>query len=567
MLDSESYEIQFLQNNVARNQHAMVTCLEIGIELDYDFILFQEPWIAIDNSSTISHPSYTTILPDRADIRPRVAIFHRKLSRFQFCTRSDLCSDSDMLILDVLGSNISDLQLINIYNEQSLQEEVNEWTIERSLLSFTPSKHTILGGDFNAHHSWWNSQISSPIRAHALVNWLDQKGFELLNQPDQSTFYRAGMVNQSIIDLVFISQRLNQRQVQWEIDPMISSGSDHEILLYSIPLEGLIENPLTYSPYNLEKADWEKFSQELLKNDKASPSQLGSCLSQLQSKDLEREAFQLQSMIQKAADKGIPKKKACSRSKAWWNEELTTLRKCLGAAKRNWKQSQDPQDYQSFLTQRNAYFQHIKTVKTNCWNSFLENAQDKEIFKAFSYTKQKQVQRLPILKYQNHAEAQESTAVTFPEKAHALFTTLFQKPPDSLPIDWCTYQAGEWEWPKVEKNEVKEAIFTSSIQKAPGPDGISFLILQKAYLNLSDRFHRLYEALIKEGYHPRCWKTAKGVVLKKAASAKRDYSKPKAYRIISLLNCLGKVSEKILARRLAYLAELPGSQRGILGGP
>lgn len=46
----------------------------------------------------------------------------------------------------------------------------------------------------------------------------------------------------------------------------------------------------------------------------------------------------------------------------------------------------------------------------------------------------------------------------------------------------------------------------------------------------------------------------------KEASAKRDYSRPKAYRIISLLNCLGKVSEKILARKLAHLAELPGSK-------
>jgi len=36
---------------------------------------------------------------------------------------------------------------------------------------------------------------------------------------------------------------------------------------------------------------------------------------------------------------------------------------------------------------------------------------------------------------------------------------------------------------------------------------------------------------------------------------KPDYSIPKAYRVISLLNCLGKVSERILARRLGYLAE------------
>ncbi len=59
--------------------------------------------------------------------------------------------------------------------------------------------------------------------------------------------------------------------------------------------------------------------------------------------------------------------------------------------------------------------------------------------------------------------------------------------------------------------------------------------------------------LINTGYHSYCWRQATGVILKKPN--KPDYSAPKAYRVISLLNCLGKVSERILARRLSYLAK------------
>jgi hypothetical protein len=44
-----------------------------------------------------------------------------------------------------------------------------------------------------------------------------------------------------------------------------------------------------------------------------------------------------------------------------------------------------------------------------------------------------------------------------------------------------------------------------------------------------------------------------GVILLKVN--KKDYSLLKAYRVISLLNCLGKAFEKILAIRLSYLAE------------
>jgi hypothetical protein len=46
------------------------------------------------------------------------------------------------------------------------------------------------------------------------------------------------------------------------------------------------------------------------------------------------------------------------------------------------------------------------------------------------------------------------------------------------------------------------------------------------------------------------------VILLKAN--KKDYSLPKVYRVISLLNCLGKAFEKTLAIRLSYLAETGG---------
>ena len=80
-----------------------------------------------------------------------------------------------------------------------------------------------------------------------------------------------------------------------------------------------------------------------------------------------------------------------------------------------------------------------------------------------------------------------------------------------------------------------------------------FLLLQKAHQAAPQLFNALYPALIEHGYHPLCWRQATGAILKK--QNKPDYTAPKAYRIIALLNCLGKISEKIIATRLAYLAE------------
>ena len=60
----------------------MHICLEYGIENQIDFILFQEPWFAKDNITTISHSAYYYIVPEYQNIRPRVIIFARKQSRY-----------------------------------------------------------------------------------------------------------------------------------------------------------------------------------------------------------------------------------------------------------------------------------------------------------------------------------------------------------------------------------------------------------------------------------------------------------------------------------------------------
>ena len=113
-------------------------------------------------------------------------------------------------------------------------------------------------------------------------------------------------------------------------------------------------------------------------------------------------------------------------------------------------------------------------------------------------------------------------------------------------------------WPKVKRAEIKHAIFKSSTKKTPGPEKLSFRVLREAYTAVPELFDYLYPVLLANGYHPKCFKEATGVILKKPQNAKppyRNYALPKAYRVISLLNCLGKVAEKIVARRLAVMAE------------
>jgi len=83
-------------------------------------------------------------------------IFARKQSRYQFCLRSDICSDNDLLIINIIDKTKSlteTIQLINIYNEKSLLENNNKRTIKRCLHTIISAKYTIICENMNAHHS------------------------------------------------------------------------------------------------------------------------------------------------------------------------------------------------------------------------------------------------------------------------------------------------------------------------------------------------------------------------------------------------------------------------------
>ena len=105
----------------------------------------------------------------------------------------------------------------------------------------------------------------------------------------------------------------------------------------------------------------------------------------------------------------------------------------------------------------------------------------------------------------------------------------------------------------VSAKEIREALFAQSVKKAPGVDGIGFKALRLLWRWAEDRVVSLVQGCIKMGYHPCTWKTAKGILLRK--QGKPTYTIAKAYRVISLLSCLGKVVEKVVATWISSFCE------------
>ena len=63
----------------------------------------------------------------------------------------------------------------------------------------------------------------------------------------------------------------------------------------------------------------------------------------------------------------------------------------------------------------------------------------------------------------------------------------------------------------------------------------------------------LFNACVKLGYHPKVFKRANTVVLRKPK--KNDYTNLKAYRLIALLNTIEKALKLVVARKLIDVAK------------
>ncbi|KAI0991849.1 hypothetical protein K3495_g16338, partial [Podosphaera aphanis] len=210
--------------------------------------------------------------------------------------------------------------------------------------------------------------------------------------------------------------------------------------------------------------DWPKFervSQNLFKNSyllqdedlktlsQHTTSDLINIRSDLKSK-LDQVGEELTEIILKAAEESIPKKKTGAKPKPWWTTELKGFRKKMLKSQRTlFKDPGNTNSKKQYLNSRNKYFQEIKTAKKNHWNAFLEKENPSAIFKALSYTKEKQSNKLPKIKGEDN-----ELKSNFSEKCQALKAKLFPTPPASTSFNWDHHKETNWEWPTLTQIEV-----------------------------------------------------------------------------------------------------------------
>jgi hypothetical protein len=103
-------------------------------------------------------------------------------------------------------------------------------------------------------------------------------------------------------------------------------------------------------------------------------------------------------------------------------------------------------------------------------------------------------------------------------------------------------------------SEVLQAIRGLKVDKAPGPNGKPNKVLRHPPKHSITFLTKVFNAVLRWQYFPSAWKDARVVSILKPG---KDPTLPSSYRLINLLDSVGKIFEKILlARVLREINEL-----------
>jgi hypothetical protein len=268
----------------------------------------------------------------------------------------------------------------------------------------------------------------------------------------------------------------------------------------------------------------------------------------------------MQDSLRTVLDKHAPERPPSARSKRWWTEDIKKERRLLGRARCDHNHHRISLD--EYRRVRNDYYCHIRRAKRLAWERFLEGvfltdekselASDPErCWKALRYTQPSTPSYTPAIKIEGVNGQPDRVAATAEEKEAIFMAQAFPpQPGEDGDVDIPDTRAS------VRACEVREALFSQSVKKTPGLDGVSFKALRLLWGWAEERIVALVRGCITTGDHPCTRKTAKGVLLRK--QGKPTYAVAKAYRVISLLSCLGKVVERAVATLIASYCETNG---------
>ena len=226
--------------------------------------------------------------------------------------------------------------------------------------------------------------------------------------------------------------------------------------------------------------------------------------------------------------------------KRWWNKELETKRKEVKIMEKRWERGNREEGREELMEGRKKWKEMVNKAKGDYWYKYIEGIGVNEAYK-WVKTDRDFIVDLPRIRDEEGRWYNEDEG-----KGRTIVRGLGKREELDQEKEGGVWDIGE----SLEEEEVEQVIKKQKERKAPGENGLGGKIMKLWWKERRgrDTLLKIYERSLRLGYVCKRWRRSMGVVMRKPN--KPDYSLPSSYRVINLLDVVGKGLERIVVGRL-----------------
>ena len=484
----------------------------------------------LDKNIKLQIPGYSIYRNDRNCNGGGVAILVKKSIQHYYVP---LNLENIEAVAICISTTIGEIKIISAYLPPDKSLLINDLVKIKN--------HTgpfILMGDLNARNTAWNC-ITSNSKGKVLVDYCTKNNIQLLTPEKPTHFPKRGLP--SIIDM-FLLKNIYEFT---EANSLPILSSDHN----PIYMEVFLNNNNKKMSYHLEfkKANWNLFNK--IVNERLNPN-----FHLENSADIELHLNKFNSVVNEAILKSVP------RVKSDFNSYIlpcyiSKLIEVKNSYRRNFQRTGNSESKTIMYILMSEIKEKINKWKNSKWQKTLKNAKpgDNSLWKLVKKRKKGNSHIAPLITKNGYVFSDLDKANEIADELSKVYS-MNENLGNISHQKTVVREARKFMKVKDVVNfkhttpcEIKNVIRSFKNNKAPGTDGITYLILKKLPKKGIVYLTKISNSIMDLGFFPDQWKTSKTIVILKK---NKNPALALSYRPISLLDHTSKVVEKIIGKRI-----------------
>jgi len=417
-------------------------------------------------------------------------------------------------------------------------------------------------GDFNSWSPLWGSPQSNS-RGKKIEHTLSMTSWMILNNGSPTHFSSHNSLTH--VDLSLVSPQL-YHNCSWTISNSLH-GRDHFPITIQIISENRLNKTKPIPKYKTDLANWPIFA-----------TKCESLLGEHNQDSLNQAVARLTKSIRGAANGSIPQTKIVVHrsSVPWWNADLQKLRTEKQQYWHNYRRCMSTDNLLRYKNANAVFKKSVLAAKRDAFEAFTSRiSPSSSTKKVWADIKTLTGVPPPQIKFLQHGnkvlstegDIAESFARTWSDySSDSNFSpTYIENKNSCLSQILCprtlstTAKLLELDFTLLEL----ETTLQYTKGRTPGSDRISYPMLKNLPVMAKRKLIEIYNTMLETGTYPHMWRLATIIPIPKP---NKPPHKLDSYRPISLLSCLSKTIEKMIARRLMWFIDrhnllLPKSSR------